>query len=205
MHTHTHTHTYTHTRARTHTHTHTRARAHSHTHMIVFHGGAGGWVSEVFISTDAGVSALVVSSEARSARIPEVQVQNLVEGNGHVHFSSCRQLYLSLQHLVRVVLSGWGIQEYHSTHTKMTSTANVPCLSKWFSQIVCSIRTVVTAVRILRQKTDCPNEVFLPCRLLNQNFLRNLPPAIFIDQYHLIKLYVTSPRRLPSNILCLFM
>ena len=56
----------------THTHTHTHTHAHTHTHT---HDGAGGWVSEEFVSTDARLASLVVQSEARWARISEVQVR----------------------------------------------------------------------------------------------------------------------------------
>ena len=62
--------------------------------MIVFHEGAGGWVSEVFVSTDArracprGVIGSTVGAYPRGTG------SNPVEGNGHF-FPSCRQLYLS--------------------------------------------------------------------------------------------------------------
>ena len=80
-----------HTRACMHTDTQARMHTHTYTHT---HDGVGGWVSEVFVSTDArracprGVIGITMGAYPRGTGL------NPVEGNGHF-FPSCRQLYLS--------------------------------------------------------------------------------------------------------------
>ena len=65
-------------------------------HAWLFHDGAGGWVSEVFVSTDArrACPRSVIGSTVGASQYPRGTGSNPVEGHGHFSPSYC-QLYLS--------------------------------------------------------------------------------------------------------------
>ena len=71
IHTRAHTHTHTPTHPHLHTNTHTCTQTHTHTHMIELTGEC----LKCLFRLTGGVPAVVVQSEARWARIPEIQVR----------------------------------------------------------------------------------------------------------------------------------
>ena len=81
----------------------------------VFHDGAGGWVSEVFVSTDARRACPRRVIGSTMGAYPRGIGSNPVDGNGHF-FTSCRQLYLSSFSDTHTLY----LSSFSDTHTQLT-------------------------------------------------------------------------------------